>query len=243
MDFNRSDFIVSSKVGRYGVDSFDFSSKTVQNSVDQSLQRLGLSYLDLCICHDAEFVDFDIILKEAIPTLLELKREGKIKHIGISGLPLSLFKKAIEYSKDIEFILSYCHYTLFDTTLQNFWETDLKGSNIGIINASPLSMGLLSTYGPQSWHPADSQIRSVCEDVRSYCKSNGTDLSQLALNFSLSSDFVTSTLVGMDTKDLVLQNIASLNAEVDPIVFKECFNRFEVIKNKSWPSGLPEYNQ
>jgi L-galactose dehydrogenase len=67
---------------------FDFSRETVYQSVDESLKRLQLEYLDLVYCHDIEFADLNQVISEAIPALVELRNQGIIRNIGISGFPL-----------------------------------------------------------------------------------------------------------------------------------------------------------
>ena len=92
----RDAIVVATKVGRYGADTFDFSAKRVKKSVDESLERLQLDYIDLIQCHDMEFVPLDQIVQETIPALQGLKKEGKVRHIGITGLPLKIFKYILD---------------------------------------------------------------------------------------------------------------------------------------------------
>ena len=75
---------VTPQVGRYGDTEFDFSADRVLKGIDESLQRLGVSYIDLIQCHDIEFVDIKQVVEETIPALLEAKAQGKVKHIGKS---------------------------------------------------------------------------------------------------------------------------------------------------------------
>jgi L-galactose dehydrogenase len=238
----RSKFVVSTKVGRYGDKEFDFSAQRVKKSLNESLERLGLDHVELCICHDVEFGDMDQITSETIPALKELQREGKIKHIGISGLPLDVFKRCFERSKDIDFILSYCHYTMFDTTLQRFWDEKLHGSGIGILNASPLSMGLLTKEGPPSWHPASTNIKDVCRAVASHCDSQGVDIAEMAIKYSLEASFPSSTLVGMKTTKMVEANVSVFDKTFPSDLQEWTSKQFDAIRDKSWPSGRDEYN-
>src|SRR5699024_1205479 len=124
--------------GRYGQDEFDFSKSRIIKSVEDSLQRLNTNYLDILLLHDIEFGDYDQVIQEGIPALHQLKKEGKIRFFGVSGLPLKIVKKIIaEHNLDV--ILSYCHYTLNDTSLLNILPL-LNEKKVGLINASPLSM-------------------------------------------------------------------------------------------------------
>lgn len=235
--------MVSTKVGRYGQEKFDFSAARVKKSVDESLARLGLDHVELCICHDVEFGDIDQIVQETIPALKELQREGKIKHIGVSGLPLELFRHLIEKgSKDIDFILSYCHYTMFDTTLHTLWDEKLQKLGLGVINASPLSMGLLTKGGPPAWHPAPENVKSVCKNVASYCSLHGVDISEMALNYSMQASFPASTLVGIQSAEMAEQNVKCLHKQFPDDVLSWAKDQFDTVRDISWSSGLPRYN-
>lgn len=239
---DRSKFVVSTKVGRYGASEFDFSAGRVKESLNESLKRLGLDSVDLCICHDVEFGDVHQIATETIPALKELQREGKIKHIGVSGLPLELFRQVFEKSKDVEFVLSYCHYTLFDKSLQQFWDEKLKGLEVGVINASPLSMGLLTKQGPPDWHPASDTVKLYCKQASEHLDKIGVDIAELALNESLKSSFPSSTLVGMMNADMVRSNVKALSKTFPADVLEWTNTHFSAIRDFTWTSGRPEYN-
>ncbi len=138
----RDTYYLATKVGRYQEDSFDFSAKRVTASIDESLARLNVDYVDLIQCHDIEFGDPDQVVNETIPTLRKLQAQGKARFVGISGLPLTIFPYVID-RVEVDMILSYCHYSLNDDALAGLLPY-LKQKQVGVINASPLSMGLLS---------------------------------------------------------------------------------------------------
>lgn len=100
------------------------------------------------------------IVTETIPALQKLKDAGKVRHIGISGLPLNAFRYVLDRvpKGSVEVVLSYCHYSLNDTSLLEIVPY-LQEKGIGIISASPFSMGLLSGQTPPEWHPAPSELK------------------------------------------------------------------------------------
>mmetsp|Transcript_10542 Transcript_10542/g.18120 ORF Transcript_10542/g.18120 Transcript_10542/m.18120 type:complete len:207 (+) Transcript_10542:147-767(+) len=113
-----SDFVISTKVGRYGQTEFDFSSKRILSSIDESCKRLNVDYLVIVFCHDIEFGDINVVLNESIPTLQKLKESGKVRAIGVSGYPLSIFDSVSNSSSiPLDVILSYCHLNLQDPSL------------------------------------------------------------------------------------------------------------------------------
>src|SRR5690606_18791614 len=114
----RDRYILATKVARYGpeIADFDFSAKRVARSVDESLARLGVDYIDFIQVHDMEFGDLDQIVHETIPALRALQTLGKVRFVGASCFPVRLFKYVLERAP-LDQIQSYCHYCLNDTAL------------------------------------------------------------------------------------------------------------------------------
>ena len=100
------------------------------------------------------------IVNETIPALLKLKQVGKIRFIGITGLPLGIFTYVLDRVPpgSVDIILSYCHYSINDSTLEDLLPY-LKSKGVGVISASPLAMGLLTENGPPEWHPAAPELK------------------------------------------------------------------------------------
>ncbi|KAF7056941.1 hypothetical protein CFC21_064302 [Triticum aestivum] len=155
----RDSFVVATKCGRYK-EGFDFSAARVTRSIDESLARLGLDYVDILHCHDIEFTNLDQIVNETIPALQKIKESGKARFIGITGLPLSIFTYVLDRVPpgSVDLVLSYCHYGINDTALVDLLPY-LKSKGVGVISASPLAMGLLTDNGPPEWHPAPEQLK------------------------------------------------------------------------------------
>src|SRR6266700_8197694 len=84
----RDRYLLGTKLGRYDAAHFDFSARRVVESVDVSLHRLGVEYLDICLCHDIEFVPMHQIVDETVPALRKAQQQGKVRFIGISGYPM-----------------------------------------------------------------------------------------------------------------------------------------------------------
>lgn len=89
-------------------------------------------------------------MNETIPALVKLKEAGKARFIGITGLPLGIFSYVLDRVPPgtLDVVLSYCHYCVNDTSLGDLVPY-LKTKGVGIINASPLSMGLLNGILPR----------------------------------------------------------------------------------------------
>ena len=231
----RDAYYLATKVGRYGERDFDFTPARVVASVDESLKRLNVDYIDLIQCHDIEFGSLDQIINETIPTLRDLRQTGKVRYVGISGLPLPVLHYVAKNS-EIDTVLSYCHYTLSDTTLLKLIPY-LKEAQIGIINASPLGMGLLTENEVPAWHPASAEIRAACARAASFCRSRNVNIAKLALQFSVSQPDIATTLVGIANPQQITSNVQWLSEPIDRELLAEVQNILAPIQDMTWPSG------
>lgn len=238
----RDRYILSTKIGRYGltIDQFDFSADRVRRSVNESLQRLRVDHVDIILCHDVEFGSLDQVVEETIPTLREVVKQGKARFVGISGLPLKIYREVLG-RVDLDVILSYAHYTLNDGTLNTLLPF-LESKNVGIINAAPFSMGLLTEAGPPEWHPAPPEVRDACRRAVEFCKSRGERLERLALQFSTRNEHVHTTLVGTPRASEINENVHWIEANFNKELFEEVRQILEPIQGVTWMSGRPENN-
>lgn len=215
----RESFYFSTKVCRYEaptLEMFDFTAERTLRSIDESLARTGLEYIDVVQIHDPEFCpNQEILLNEVLPALEQARQQGKIRFIGMTGYPLEVQQEIIEKSKvKIDTSLVYCHYSLNATTLETSGYVDfLKEKGIGLVNASPIAMGLLTSRGPPSWHPANHQphIIDACNKANAYCLENGCDISKLAMFFTLANQDIPTTLVTSANPGRMASNIATVH--------------------------------
>jgi aryl-alcohol dehydrogenase-like predicted oxidoreductase len=214
-NIDRGKYYLSTKVGRYGKDGinlWDYSAKKSVESVYESLDRLHVDYIDLINVHDIEFADLDLVCKETLPALVELKEKGLVRHVGITNLTLRHFKYVIEHvpAGTVESVLSFCHYCLNDDALIDYLDY-FEEKNIGVINAAPFSMGLLTERGVPDWHPAPQPLRDLCQKAMLHCKSKGESIEQLAVKYSVSNPRIATTLFSTSRPEAVLQNIKWAN--------------------------------
>jgi L-galactose dehydrogenase len=238
----RDKYFLATKVGRYGYEEkdFDFSARRVTESVDESLRRLNVDHIDLLQCHDIEFGSLDQIVNETIPALRKIQKQGKVRFVGITGLPLKIFSYVADQT-EIDTILSYCHYSMNDTALLELLPY-FKERNIGVINASPLSMGLLSQRGAPDWHPADDEMKQVCAKAAQYCADKGERIEKLAVQFSVHHPDIATTLVGTANPDNMKWNIEWVEEPINGNLLNEVLEILNPIHNKTWLSGRPENN-
>lgn len=240
LEIPRDAYYLATKVGRYGNTDFDFSSDRVTASIDESLTRLNVDYIDLIQCHDIEFGSLDQIVNETLPALQKVRDSGKVRFIGITGYPLNIFSNVLN-RKETDTILSYCHYSLNDTSLEDIIPF-LKKKDVGIINASPLSMGLLTDQGPPQWHPAPNEIHEVCAKAVAYCRNRGVDIAQLAVQFSVANTEIATTLVGTANPDNLKKNVAWAESQFDASLFSDVQEVLTSVRDQTWLSGRRENN-
>ncbi len=236
----RDRYIVATKVGRYGDDDFDFSAARVTASVDESLARLGSDHIDIIQCHDIEFGSLAQVVEETLPALRRLQEQGKVRHVGVTGLPLGIFTYVLDRTP-LDTILSYCHYELNDTSLADMLPY-LQAKGVGIINASPLGMGLLTERGTPTWHPAPDEVKAACAQAAAYCRAQGVDIARLAIQFSVANPDIPTTLVGTASPANLEKNVRWSEDPMDLGLLAEVQAILAPIHNRTWPTGRPENN-
>jgi L-galactose dehydrogenase len=237
----RDRYILATKVGQYGDGQFDFSAARVTKSLDESCARLGVDYVDLLQCHDIEFADLDQIANETLPALVKLRDAGRIGHIGITGLPLKIFPAVIDRAVPgiVETILSFCRYELNDTALDSLVPS-FQQKGVGIINASPTGMGLLTERGVPSWHPAPPAMVAGARRAVDYCQSVGADIVKLAVQFCVAHPAIATTLVGSANPDNIRKNIAYVGEPIDFELMAKVLEILQPIHNHNFTRGRPE---
>ena len=222
----RDRYVLSTKVGRYGqdgVNTWDYSASRVTQSVYESMERLHVDRIDLILVHDIEFADLQQVVDETLPALARLRDEHVVDHVGITDLQPENLKWVIDHSdeKTVEVVLNFCHYCLNDHLLLDYLDF-FEQRGIGVINASPFSMGLLSERGTPDWHPAPDSLKSACARAAAYCKERQYPIDKLAIQYSTSQNpRIATTLFSSANPENVRRNIAYVNEPVDEQLVRE----------------------
>jgi L-galactose dehydrogenase len=236
----RDSYILGTKLGRYDRDHFDFSAKRVAESVDVSLHRMGVEYLDIMLCHDIEFVDMAQIVEETLPALRKIQQQGKVRWIGVSGYPMNIFRYVLDRAP-LDAILSYNHYTLQNTMLADLLPY-LKSKGVGIMNAAPFSARLLTNATLPPWHKATPEVRAICKQAAEHCRKKGVDIAQLALQFSIQHPDMTTCVTGSADPGRVAQWVEWASKPLDHELLQEVQAILEPIHNWFYVEGRPENN-
>ncbi|MBR6273838.1 MAG: aldo/keto reductase [Lachnospiraceae bacterium] len=223
----RDELIISTKAGYdmwpgpYG----NFGSrKYLIASLDQSLKRLGLDYVDIFYHHR---MDPETPLEETMGALAQIVRSGKALYVGLSNYDGPTLKRAaaILTEERVPFIINQNCYNIFDRTVENNGLKDMSENlGKGMICFSPLAQGLL-TDRYLDGIPEDSRVRTdgrfLNEDrvnkmhgkivaLNEIAKKRGQSLSEMALAWLLKDNVVTSVIIGASKPSQILSNIKAL---------------------------------
>lgn len=244
LEGKRHAIILATKAGRYDVDldsGFDFSAQRIFASVEESLKRLQTDYIDVYQVHDIEFGSKQQIIEETLPAMFKLREQGKVRFIGITGYPLHLLK-AVAGSTEVDMVMTYCHYDLLNTMAAKVLMPMTRERGIGLINASPLHMGVLTERGAPHWHPAPEEVLAAGRQAAAWCRQQGGNIAELALPFAFSYVHVATTLVGMSKVEHVRRNIQMAEVKPDPELLRGVLEIIKPVADIHWIVGRPENN-
>ena len=225
----RDELLISTKAGYtmwdgpYG----DFGSrKYLIASIDQSLKRMGLEYVDIFYHHR---MDKNTPLEETCGALAQIVNSGKALYVGLSNYDGETLEQATKILSELHvpFIINQNRYSIFDRTVEKNGLKDMSAKlNKGIISFSPLAQGLL-TDRYLNGVPSDSRIATdgrflktdnltekklnAIRELNEMAKKREQSLAQMALAWVLKDGIVTSVLIGASKAEQVLDNIAAIN--------------------------------
>lgn len=182
------------KCGRVTANEFDYSPPAIRASVERSLQRFSTSYFDVIFAHDVEFVSTEEVFG-AVKTLFELKDEGKIHFVGISGYPVALLADlAVEIreklGRSVDVVQTYCHMNIQNTKLETYLGKMYDAGVGSVCNASPLCLGLLRKEGVPigelgDFHPAPRGLREAAAKAAEWVEEKGENMASLSLRYAV----------------------------------------------------------
>ena len=237
---DRSSFVISTKIGRLLVPSttdiddffmdadntverkFDFSASGVRQSLEGSLERLGLDSVEILFIHDPD-ANADEAILEAYPELDRMRSEGIIKAIGVGMNQCETPTRVIKET-DIDMVLIAGRYSLLDQkALEGLLPTALE-RNVDIIAAGVFNSGILAnpvkgaTY---DYVPASDELLAKAVRIREVLDGHKVSLTSAALQFPLRHPAVKSVLVGCRSAAEVETNIAEFDKTIENKVWDD----------------------
>jgi aryl-alcohol dehydrogenase-like predicted oxidoreductase len=237
----RSDYLLCTKLGRYDLAHFDFSARRVAESVDVSLHRLGTDHLDIILCHDIEFVPMQQIVDETLPALRKIQQAGKVRFVGFSGYPQKIFRFICDQA-DVDCVLNYNQYTLQNTQFADETVPFLKAKGIGVMHAGPFSARLLTDAPLPAWLKEPENVKQAARRAADLCRSRGSSIAKLALQFSLEHPDIATTIAG-SANPRNIRDWATWAAEpLDRALLRDVQAIFAPVHSVGHVEGLPENN-
>jgi aryl-alcohol dehydrogenase-like predicted oxidoreductase len=227
----RDQIVVATKVrGRVGpgVNQVGLSRAHIQTSIDASLKRLGLEYVDLFQIHG---VDPSTPIQETVRALDDVVRSGKARYVGFSNLPAWLASKALTFAEErglARFQSAQMYYSIAGRDIEREIAPLCQAEGVAILPWSPLAGGLLSgKFDPEKKGPAEARRSSfdfppvnherlprVITALRKVSEATNVSVARVALAWMLSKPFVTSIIIGAKNKDQLLDNLAATEVKL-----------------------------
>lgn len=264
-DKPKAEFTISTKVGRlmepkedfrmerglwkgklnFGY-KYDYSASGVRRSVEDSLQRLGLSSIDIVFIHDLSpdngdmknhwLTYFDQALKGAMPELTKMREEGLIKGWGLGVNTIEPILKTLDVA-DPDIFLSACQYSLIkheDDLNQVFPKVAKR--DISIVVGAPLCAGFLAgkdryLYGGDF----PNGVKEKLSALKKVAANHKVDLRTAALQFSAAPDVVSAVIPGAHTLEQATQNAASFREKIPGDFWKELKEKKLIADNAPTP--------
>ena len=246
-NFKRDDFFISSKCGRIIKDKysknlasensiisnnveivFDYSEKGIISSVEESLKRLNLNYLDSLLLHDPDQADMEKeAVETAFPSMIRLKEEGIVKNIGCGINQWEMPMRFYDHY-DLDYVLLAGRYTLLENKDSKLFMEKSKKLNTKITIGGPFNSGILARNlnSPVSYNYelAPEKLINKAKKIEIITNKYGISLKSAALNFLLKDEMVTSIVPGMSSINEINENIKISKDKIPEKLWNELKN-------------------
>jgi D-threo-aldose 1-dehydrogenase len=189
----------------------DFSGKRVRASLEESMERLGVDRIALLHLHDPERITFEegVAPGGPVEALVDLRERGMVEHLGVAGGPVGLLRQYLD-TGEFEVVLNHNRYTLLDRSAEPLFRY-AADRGLGVLNAAPYGGGMLSKGpGVQSkyaYHSPDDRIWKAAVAMEAACGRHDVPLAAAALQFSMRSEMINSTVVGVSSPQRITQTL------------------------------------
>ncbi|MCT9931319.1 aldo/keto reductase [Planotetraspora sp. A-T 1434] len=245
----REEFVVSTKVGRLLVPSsaggrddhafrddqgfdvpathkrvWDFSRDGVRQSLEESLERLGLDTIDIALIHDPDD-HWKEAVSEAYPALAELRDQGVVKAIG-AGMNQWQMLAGFVRETDIDVVLLAGRYTLLDQSGADELLPLCVERGVSVLAGGVFNSGLLATHDPSgtfNYAPAPPELLERAREMARVCERHGVTLPQAAMAFPLRHPAVKSVVIGMRSAAEVEQNMTLAAQPIPDALWPDLF--------------------
>ena len=222
----RNSFVISTKVGRLIENQeirFDYTREGILRSLEESLERLNLDYIDIALIHDPDD-HYHQALDESFPTLSDLKSQGIIKAIGCG---MNQWQMLFDFANNADFdcFLLAGRYTLLDHSAMYSLMPKCLEKNISIILGGPYNSGILaSDFKSEStyfYEPSPTKVTEKARLIKNVCDKYEVPLKAASLQFGLNHPSVVSTIPGPSNPNELKENLKMVNIAINNDLWKE----------------------
>lgn len=225
----RDRFQIGTKIGVVvnadGSTERSYRRAAVQRSIDDSLQRLGVDFVEIAHIHDADADEnFRMALDEAYPVLADLKAQGVIRAIGAG---MNQWQREAEFARHADFdcFLLAGRYTLLEQEPLHEYLPLCLAKGISVFLGGVFNTGILATGSiPGAWYqyrPAPPEILAKTRQIEAVCARHKVALKAAALQFPLAHPAIRSLVVGMISPAELDQNLAALHSPIPAAFWAE----------------------
>jgi D-threo-aldose 1-dehydrogenase len=215
-------FVVATKVDP---DGDDFSGARVRRSLEESLDRLGMSRVPLLYLHDPERISFEDATAPGGPVaeLLRIRDEGLAEHVGVAGGPAALMERYVRTGA-FEVLITHNRWTLLDRSAGGLIDAAVE-QGVAVVNAACFGGGILvkgsagsDRYAYRTAHP---EVLAAVRAMEAACARHGVPLAAAALQFSLRDPRIASTVVGFSRPERVDECVAQAGTAIPDELWPE----------------------
>lgn len=204
---------------------WDFSAAGIRASLEESLERLGLSRVDILYLHDPDEHDLAADLATAVPALAALRDEGLVDAIGIGSKSTEALLAAVQ-TEALDLAMVAGRYTLLEQPALDEVIPACRAAGVGVVAASVFNSGLLSTPDPHAgdryeYGAAPDALLERARRLAAICARHGVALPEAALQFPLREAAVRCVIVGGATAEQVRENARRMHARLPERLWDE----------------------
>ena len=219
----RDQVVLSTKTGTHPDRPQDFSWDGTLWNVENSLRLLKTDHLDLALVHDPQDMAPVLAPRGALAALQDLKRQGVIGSVGLGQRNFDFHRQAIEAGL-VDVILTYKDYNPIRVTAAEWLLPLAAAHNVGVINGSPLAMGLLAGDDPNRVNRrvhADGEELEAARRLYDWCRARGVPEKAVVFQFCLRQPDVHCTLTGAKTRQELAQDLEAATMELPENIWDE----------------------
>jgi D-threo-aldose 1-dehydrogenase len=215
-------FVLATKVDPDGA---DYSGARVRRSIEESLERLGLSRVPLLYLHDPQQISFESAMAPGGPVeeLLRIRDEGLAEHLGVAGGPVALMERYVRTGA-FEALITHNRWTLLDRSAGQLIDAAAE-QGVAVVNGACFGGGILAkgsaASGRYAYRDAHPDVLAAVRAMEDTCARHGVPLAAAALQFSIHDPRIASTIVGFSRPERVDECVAQARFEIPDALWPE----------------------